>query len=458
MINTNVAKGEIREAFMALDMVKADNSLNGKIETLMKYENNSVLKTLLYYALNTFKQYYIKQIPNVEPAAKDIDPENYSEFITLLDRLNDRSVIDIKGHVGEFLKKCNKDEQAWYKRVLSRKLEIGITQKGVNKAYEDFIPVYDVMLAEKVEDVTLKDKRTIASLPDAFVLQYKIDGYRLNIHKYDDGSVIAKTRNGLPIGGYDLLEKEAKDYLPCGKVYDGEMVSPELFAWIEQNMLRDDGIKIADRSLFKEAVRKAFSKEIGKKGIFNIFDAVDMSEWDSQKANEGYDSRLRFLNEDVKDAIERNNAAQMMVVPTSRVFYKGSPDDLAEVVRIFHKFLSWGWEGLMIKAVDAPYEWKRGKSVLKLKLMDTADLVVLSVVEGTGAGEGAVGKLVCDYKGIKLNISTGKMTMADKIRYFNNPNEIIGKTIEVAYQAESIGKNGEPVLDFARYIKLRKDK
>ena len=50
--------------------------------------------------------------------------------------------------------------------------------------------------------------------------------------------------------------------------------------------------------------------------------------------------------------------------------------------------------------------------------MDTADLEVLSVIEGKGAGAGAVGKLVCDYHGTKLNIGTGKMTMEEKINYW----------------------------------------
>lgn len=50
------------------------------------------------------------------------------------------------------------------------------------------------------------------------------------------------------------------------------------------------------------------------------------------------------------------------------------------------------------------------------------------------------------------------MTMEDKIKYFQNPNLIVGKTIEVLYQAKSIGRNGEPVLDFARYKQIRKDK
>lgn len=457
-VNRNVTANEIREAFHFLGELRDEHSTNGKTAILVTAESNQVLKALFYYAFNTFKQYYIKQVPQPEPAVKDINPENFTAFITLLDQLDKRTLSNIKGHVEEFLKKCNQEEQHWYRRVLLRNLEIGITRKGVNKVYKDLIPVYEVQLAESIKDPTLTDTKTIARLPEAFVLQYKIDGYRLNVHKDERGDVVVKTRSGLPVKGYERMEAEAKALLPCGKVYDGEMVSPELFTWIEQNMLRDSGDKVADRSLFRDAVSKVFAKEIDKQGIFNIFDVVDKSEWDTQNAKQSYGNRLGFLNTDVKTILDEKQASQMTVVPTSRVFYRNNPDDIAEAVRIFHKFLSWGWEGLMIKNVESPYEWKRTKNLWKMKLMDTADLEVLSVVEGTGAAAGTLGKLVCDYKGTVLNIGTGTMTAAEKAKFFNNPNLIVGKTIEVAYQAESLGRNGEPVLDFARYKRIRKDK
>ena len=449
---------EIKLAFAALESIKADKSTKGKTAVLLENKDNNVLRNLLYYAFNTFLQYYIKQIPVVEPANRPIQAENFKAFLTLLDDLNDRKIKNVKGAVAEFLRSCNAQEQMWYTRVLLRDLELGITQKGVNKAYGSFIPVYDVQLAETVKDVTLTDKKQLNRLPEAFVLQYKIDGYRLNIHKFQDGTVSIKTRSGLPVSGYTMLEEEARKYLPAGRVYDGEMVAPNLFRWIEENMLADRGEKIANRSYFQDAMRKCFAKGIGKDGIFNIFDTVSMHEWQTQQASEDYRTRLGFLNTDVTEALALNDITQMTVVPTSRVYYKNNPDDIAEVLRVFRKFLSWGWEGLMIKAVDTPYAWTRNRNVMKMKLMDTADLTVLSVVEGAGAGTGMVGKLVCDYNGTTLNIGTGKMTAEEKKLYFENPNRIIGKTIEVAYQAESLGRNGEPVLDFARYIKIRKDK
>lgn len=456
-IKRQVETGEIRDAFHALEGVEAERSTKGKNQILIDHQDNRVLKTLLYYAFNKYMQYYIKQVPEVEPAMRDISAENYTAFLTLLDHLSSRQVVsDIPGRVAEFLKKCNAREQKWYTRILKRSLEIGMAEKAINKVYGNFIPVYEVQLADKVKDVTLTDAKTIKRLPERFVVQYKIDGYRLNIHKSESGNVSICTRSGLPVNGYTQVERDAREFLPGGAVYDGEMVSPKLFAWIEQNMLQDKGGKIADRSLFTEAVSKVFSHEENKEGIFNIFDVVKESEWISRNASETYGSRILTLNEGIRPIAEQT--ASMRVVPTSRVFYRDNPDDLTEVVRIFHKFLSWGWEGLMIKAVDAPYEWKRTKNLLKLKLMDTADLSVLSVLEGTGQGKGMVGKLVCDYKGTILNIGTGRMTAEEKRAYWEHPNQIIGKTIEVSYQAESVGRNGEPVLDFAMYKGMRSDK
>ncbi len=457
-METVITGNMIEEAFMAFNDVSSRNNANEKISTLASYGKNPVVKELLYYTFNSFLQYYIKQIPEPAAAAKPISVENYERFIRLLNELNERIYKDVKAVVSDFFERCNPAEQAWYGTVLSRNLNIGITMKGINKAFPGLIPSYEVQLAETIKDITLTDRRTIMCLPEAFVLQYKIDGYRLNIHKNSKGIVSIKTRSGLPVYGYKRLEEEASQILPLNKVYDGEMVAPELFIWIEMNMLRDSGDKIADRSLFKEAMRKTFSKDTDKAGVFNIFDVVDKSAWDAQAGTESYKDRVSYLDNEISTILDKNHSSQMKVVPTSRVFYRNNPDDLAEVIRIFHKFLSYGWEGLMIKNVESRYEWKRTKNVWKMKLMDTVDLEVLGVSESEGEGRGLVGTLQCAYKGNVLNIGTGKMTENDRRRYFADPNAIIGKTIEVLYQAENIGKDGLPVLDFARFKQIRKDK
>lgn len=458
MVTNKAYAREIESAFAVLNLVKSASSTKEKVNILKEHEGNNALQTLLFYAFNSFKQYYVKQLPEITPAGDNNIEAHFKAFINTLEKMSTREISDGHTAIVNVLSGCSRVEFDWYKGVLLRDLGLGITAKGVNQAYPGLIPTYEVQLAESVKDITLTDKKQLNRLPERFVLQYKIDGYRLNIHKFEDGHVDIRTRSGLPVTGYTKLEEEARIFLPQCRVYDGEMVSLELFAWIEKNMLADNEDKIADRSLFQDAMRKCFAKGIGKDGIFNIFDVVSMSEWTSQKAQDTYRDRLDFLNYDVKPIVEGNYLSQMTVVPTSRVFYKNNPYDMAEVIRIFHKFLSWGWEGLMIKDVEAVYAWKRTKSLLKMKLMDTADLTVLSVIEAEGNGRGQVGKLVCDYNGVVMNIGTGRLTESEKRLYFVNPNLIIGKTIEVAYQAVSRGKNGEPVLDFARCMKVRKDK
>ena len=78
--------GELYDAFAALTRIEAERSSREKNQILIHHQENQVLKTLLYYAFNKFLQYYIKQVPSVEPAERDIEPENYAAFLSLWTR------------------------------------------------------------------------------------------------------------------------------------------------------------------------------------------------------------------------------------------------------------------------------------------------------------------------------------------------------------------------------------
>ena len=125
---------------------------------------------------------------------------------------------------------CCEEEYIWYTRILNKDLSIGLALKGINKAFKKLIPVYDVLLADKIpaKDLNLDTPKAMKLLPERMVTQYKIDGYRLNIHVYSTGEVSIRTRNGKLVQGYQALEKEASEKLPRGYVYDGEIVAPEL--------------------------------------------------------------------------------------------------------------------------------------------------------------------------------------------------------------------------------------
>ena len=446
---------KVKEAFDILENIAYTPSLNAKQAILTENSDNEVLRSLLCLAYDPFQQFYVKKLPHMVPYQGDIDWENnFGNFLQLLVNLSHRNITGNAAllAVSQFFQGCNKTEQLWYSRVLTKDLKIGLADKGINKAFPKLIPTYEVQLADKInsEDLNLDTAKAMKVLPQHMVVQYKIDGYRLNIHRPDEHTVILRTRNGKVISGYKELENSAR-MLPVGYVYDGEVVSPELFNWIQNNA--QNGLTSANRDLFSDVMSHAFSKEDNKQGIFNIFDMVSLDEWRVRVSTLPYSDRLGLMNKLVKPL----NLSNIMVVPTSRVYSKSEPADLREIVDTFHNFVNVGWEGLMIKDVDAFYQWKRSKALLKMKMMDTMDLVVTDIYQGTGKYQYMLGGVYCDYKGNKLGVGSG---FTDKQRHtlWKFPNLIIGKTIEVAYQSISHDKTGKESVSFPVFKGIRMDK
>lgn len=449
---------QIKKAFGIFTQIGEVSSTTTKQEILKQGSDNTVMKSLLVCAYSPFLQYNIKKIPvSIDECAEDsIQLQNYEKFLNMLARLNKREITGNAAisELSSFLIGCCPEEYTWYSRVLEKDLRIGLADKGINKVFSGLIPTYEVLLADKIapEDLNLDTPKALKMLPDRIVVQYKIDGYRLNIHVDNSGEVAIRTRNGKFVTGYNDLEAEAAEKLPRGYVYDGEIVAPELFDWISNNMKSEESVA-ANRDLFSEVMSHAFSKEDNKQGIFNMFDMVPMKEWVSQKTTETLEARTARI----KKLIEPLDLKHIVVVPTSRVYDKNNPQDRQEIVEQFHQFLSVGWEGLMIKNWDSIYEFKRSKNLLKMKLMDSLDLVVTDVFEGAGKYTGMLGGVYVDFKGNQVGVGSG---WSDEQRqyYWQHKNEIVGKTIEIAYQAVSKNKNGGESLSFPVVKKVREDK
>ena len=452
-------KNDIKQAFCTLTSISQVSSSKEKQAILSDSKDNEVLRTLLFSTYSPFVQFNIKKIP-VELSdctGKDITEANYNDFLKLLVRLSKREITGNTAidELSEFLTGCCEEEYNWYTRVIGKDLKIGLADKGINSAIKGLIPVYEVLLADKIpaDCLNLDTAKAINMLPNRIVTQYKIDGYRLNIHVLESGEVLIRTRNGKIVSGYSDLEKEASEKLPRGYVYDGEIVAPELFEWINSNSCDNNGEVVANRDLFSEVMSHAFSKETNKQGVFNLFDMVPLHEWNSKKTTETYEMRLDNINLKVKPL----KLQHIVVVPTSRVYYKDNKEDLKEIVEQFHYFLSVGWEGLMIKNVEAVYEFKRSKNLLKMKLMDTLDLPVVEVFEGTGKYKNMMGGVYVEYKGNKVGVGSG-WSDEQRLKFWRNNNDIIGKTIEIAYQAETQNKKGEKSLSFPVFKQIRVDK
>jgi DNA ligase-1 len=117
-----------------------------------------------------------------------------------------------------------------------------------------------------------------------------------------------------------------------------------------------------------------------------------------------------------------------------------------------------GYEGVMIKDVDAPYECKRTHSWLKAKPFIEVTLEVVEIEEGTGRNEGRLGAFVCkgvdDGRSITVNVGSG-FTDANRDDYWSGRDSIIGNLVEVRADAITQNQDGTYSLRFPRFKTFR---
>lgn len=451
-------KQDIINAFSTLTSVRGVSSTKLKQEILSAGKENQVLRTLLILTYNPSIQYYIKKIPKVTPMGQDISESNYANFLELLSRLKTRTVTGNAAieELSEFLKSCAKEEFEWYTKVVQRDIKCGIADKNINKVFGNIIPVYEVLLAEKFEqeDLELSTKKALKLLPDEFVVEPKLDGMRLNIWVFPDGRVELYSRNGKMIYGYDNLAKDAAK-LPRGYVYDGELMSMEFEKTLEKAKSGAITIKQLESDCYQDLMTSAFAKTGNKEGVYNMFDRIPIKEFETKKTTETLKDRKTWID----NQIPKLKLQCIKTVECSKIFHKDFETDRQKAVELMQYFLSLGYEGAMIKDWSAKYEFKRSKSLLKMKIMDLIDLTVTDVYEGEAGSKysGMLGGVVCDYEGYPLGVGSG-WSDYEREYYWKHPEEIIGKTISISYQNKSENLDGGKSLRFPVKKIVRYDK
>jgi DNA ligase 1 len=117
-----------------------------------------------------------------------------------------------------------------------------------------------------------------------------------------------------------------------------------------------------------------------------------------------------------------------------------------------------GFEGIMIKAVDAPYECKRSSFWMKWKPVMTVDLNIIGFEEGTGRNSGRLGAIICEGvdndRNIRVNVGSG-LSDADRDEYWHSRNDLLGRVVEVAADAVTQNQDGTYSLRFPRFVRFR---
>ena len=122
-----------------------------------------------------------------------------------------------------------------------------------------------------------------------------------------------------------------------------------------------------------------------------------------------------------------------------------STDDILELLEDVSRE---GEEGLVLKTMDGPYEFKRSNHWVKVKKFYTEDLQVIGLELGKGKYSELLGKLICLRGDVEVKVGSG-FSDAERKEFLENPPE----KIEVSYQEITRDK----ALRFPTYVCVRED-
>lgn len=116
----------------------------------------------------------------------------------------------------------------------------------------------------------------------------------------------------------------------------------------------------------------------------------------------------------------------------------------AEVLEYYEEFLEQGYEGAVVRQLDAKYEGKKGTAFLKMKLFQDAEFKIVGIEEGKGKLQGHAAKFVCE-----INDKHGKRTFRAKME---------GKTsfLKECFENHKLWKNRILTVKFMGYTNKNK--
>lgn len=427
----------MRELVGIFTDLKNDSSRTGKEAILKAHEDNELFREVLEFVYNPYivtgistkklNKKMEKKVKDKLVEMGDLPMEDIVEDVIAYIKENNSGRDNDIAYLQAIIKRLETDEEKdLLKQIVTKDLKVGITSKTINKVYgKGTIPEFSVMLAESYEKKADKVK-------GKFYITQKLDGNRCIAMK-ENGKVKFFTRKGQEIGGMTQLEEAFASY-PDNQVYDGEIL-----------LINKDNLP-ADQ-LFR-ATQKVVRKDGEKKDLlFYIFDALPLAEFKAGKSKKTYEQRRNTIN-------MFSDSEFIRILP---VLYEG--DDI-NMVAVLAKFAEEkGWEGLMLNTASGLYQSKRVVDLLKVKKMKTADLLCVSVEKSIdGQFKDMLARINVEYKGNIVGVGSG--FTIDERRYFTeNPDEIIGKIIEVQYFEESKDeKTGQPSLRFPVFKGIRHDK
>jgi DNA ligase-1 len=359
----------------------------------------------------------------------------WRDFKVLADQLINR---ELTGHAArdaiELTMGVATTEQwnGFYRRILIKDLRCGVSEKTVNKVAPGTVPVFTCSLAH---DSANHEKKMVGKKQ----IEIKLDGVRvITIIQGDKVEMFSRNGKQFHNFGHIIAEIEAviKDHpVPYPLVLDGEVMSAN-FQDLMKQVHRKDGKQSTD-------------------AVLHLFDTIPLGCFQNGSWDKPQSFRSLITNHWVRD--HQDALAHVQALDWEDVDLD-TPEGQERFVALNKQAVDGGYEGVMIKDVDAPYECKRTHAWLKAKPFIEVTLEVKDVEEGTGRNEGRLGAVVCegvdDGKKISVNVGSG-FSDANRDEFWNSRTDIVGQLVEVRADAVTQNQDGTYSLRFPRFKTFR---
>lgn len=388
-------------------------------------------------ALDSKITFGIKQVP--ERTGPDGPGVDWDTFTLTLTGFVNRSLTGNLGRetLNELMSNCtNSQWNDWYRRILIKDLRCGVSEKTVNKVVEKkyasyAIPVFGCQLAH--DSANHESKVTGKKF-----IEVKLDGVRVITIVHPDGRVDMFSRNGKELVNFPHIKKQfasiASSFLEPW-VFDGEIMSSSF------------------QDLMKQVHRK--SDVQAEDAVLHLFDCIPLVHFEKGSWNATQEFRSNHLKEFME---HHQDAFPNVTMVGQELVDLDSEAGQSKYKEINALAIEGGYEGIMIKEPEAPYECKRSVAWLKLKPFIEVSLEVQGVEEGTGRNEGRLGALICSGddggKFIQVNCGSG-FSDSDRDEYWTNRNSLFGAVVEVRADAITQNQDGTYSLRFPRFLRFR---
>lgn len=412
-----------------IEELKNTTKRKEKIKILSEYFSlDQEIPKLLSRCYNPFEKFYVTTVKSNIVGTKNIS-ETYKQLNTLLDYLTSRTITGnmAREAVLRYMNTLNKESQKIFINILNKDLKCGIGPESINAAYPGLIEQFSIQLANKYKPE--KEYKV-----PFFYGSRKYDGIRCIYQEKREGIIF--TREGNALVGFDniiadletlidrmKLEPVFSDFEPNTFFVDGELYAEGMsFNDIQSIVLSTKNVDIKQKRTLK---LKVFA-------IGPVHKTEDMIHF--------FESKKIFKGLYTLEPIE----------------YFKVYNNRDEILGKTREFISEGYEGLMLRHPEIPYDWKRSDNLLKSKLNDStvAELTIIGYEAGKKGTkfENTLGTFICvgtvtdpiftdgkvmpgEYE-VSCQVGSG-FSEEERSEIWKDPEFYIGKELIVTYQCMS---------------------